>query len=757
MFGEGGVDRFNDLLSYEPNDFDRLTEFVIAPLIPVFVDPSVADLSGEFVSTSESNDLRITLVSSSLVQITGPTGYGMALIGDWIVENSAVADRFVGRNVFINSELGLIPLSLGELPLTITTKSDQTEQTGIVSRIDPLSLVSDSEWFSALSNVTSLSNASLPNFGIALGSQLKAGVFADQNAPLNDAVPYLFFASSGNDDSLQFGGLTISASGPGAGSGNGFFIAIDPSDFSIWVKGVTSEGAIALGYSQSGFIPFTPKQTPLAITNKATTKKIFGNLYGGGEFDIGSKFGLTGELVLDLNRNFGPGKGFSAENVTSSTFLNLLDGIGSFDLEKIGNVFANIELGVNGELSYTAGIESIVDVEIPLAEASLMYVDGNLIALRGAVPQDGIGFLNSFGIDVSLTATIDGFVKFNTGDFQIEIKAAAGGGIGGFRADGNFRLTLNNQFIDAELTARVPFAGSLALAGRVNWATGVFFITGKAEVTLAVFTTQMSFDLRNSAAQPSQVVLNAAAKLDYTWSSFLGKYGVEANFDTRISVGGDSLFEFDGGASGTIFWGPLGTTTLGIRIGTSGFTLDLPIIPDIKISFPRSLHGDMDATFTRIDPASSSQPPPLLSPVDIPLVVDEAIARLVAGGLTSTQAVLLRDVQFHVTRLDNRRQELAYATGNVVWIDSDAAGHGWYVDPTPSDDSEFDDSEFEDSSFENSYDAAHRESTARMDLLSALMHELTHVLETEYPGMEFNFGEIEDEFLSPGRRFEVTK
>ena len=32
---------------------------------------------------------------------------------------------------------------------------------------------------------------------------------------------------------------------------------------------------------------------------------------------------------------------------------------------------------------------------------------------------------------------------------------------------------------------------------------------------------------------------------------------------------------------------------------------------------------------------------------------------------------------------------LGLASGNTIWLDDNAAGWGWFVDPTPGDDSEF--------------------------------------------------------------------
>jgi hypothetical protein len=58
---------------------------------------------------------------------------------------------------------------------------------------------------------------------------------------------------------------------------------------------------------------------------------------------------------------------------------------------------------------------------------------------------------------------------------------------------------------------------------------------------------------------------------------------------------------------------------------------------------------------------------------------------------------------------------LGQASGDAVWLDVDAASWGWFLDPTPADDSEF-------------TTPGDQGEQGRMDLLTTLMHELGHVL-----------------------------
>src|SRR5262245_14680220 len=72
--------------------------------------------------------------------------------------------------------------------------------------------------------------------------------------------------------------------------------------------------------------------------------------------------------------------------------------------------------------------------------------------------------------------------------------------------------------------------------------------------------------------------------------------------------------------------------------------------------------------------------------------------------------------------------------GGNVWIDGDANGFGWFVDPTPADDLEF-------------APGTMGPARDRVDLLTVVLHELGHVLGFEHT----HDGGVMDESLTPGR------
>ena len=112
---------------------------------------------------------------------------------------------------------------------------------------------------------------------------------------------------------------------------------------------------------------------------------------------------------------------------------------------------------------------------------------------------------------------------------------------------------------------------------------------------------------------------------------------------------------------------------------------------------------------------------PLLTEEQLQPIIIEAEQRLTAAtGIQVTSA--MTGLSVRIVNLPGNM--LGAEAGNTIFIDRNAAGYGWFVDPTPADDSEF--------SVVLGPDAlAARKNTAagrRVDLLTTVMHEMSHSL-----------------------------
>ncbi len=117
---------------------------------------------------------------------------------------------------------------------------------------------------------------------------------------------------------------------------------------------------------------------------------------------------------------------------------------------------------------------------------------------------------------------------------------------------------------------------------------------------------------------------------------------------------------------------------------------------------------------------------PTLTQAQLSPVVAEAIRRLAASGLGTTQVAALQAAKFFI------QTDLGLTTGalgltalgsEVVTLDATGAGHGWFIDATPSDDAEFG-----RITAAGEFGATDPRAATRYDLLTVVMHELEHVL-----------------------------
>ena len=112
----------------------------------------------------------------------------------------------------------------------------------------------------------------------------------------------------------------------------------------------------------------------------------------------------------------------------------------------------------------------------------------------------------------------------------------------------------------------------------------------------------------------------------------------------------------------------------------------------------------------------------MLSDAELAPIAAEAIQRL-ETQLGSQVETALAGVNVKLADLPGKT--LGEASGSTIWIDNDAAGYGWFVDSTPTDDEEFANHlpASPELVADNGSPAANR-----VDLLTTVMHEMGHIL-----------------------------
>jgi VCBS repeat-containing protein len=133
----------------------------------------------------------------------------------------------------------------------------------------------------------------------------------------------------------------------------------------------------------------------------------------------------------------------------------------------------------------------------------------------------------------------------------------------------------------------------------------------------------------------------------------------------------------------------------------------------------------------RAEAVVSEASKPGLSSEQLAPIVQAAISR----WASIADAASLGSMQFRIAELEG--STLGLARGNTVWLDVDGAGNGWFIDPTPDDDSEF----------------QRGSGPSGVDLLSAVMHEMGHALGYEDVPATSRHDELMTGVLGTGERY----
>jgi hypothetical protein len=182
------------------------------------------------------------------------------------------------------------------------------------------------------------------------------------------------------------------------------------------------------------------------------------------------------------------------------------------------------------------------------------------------------------------------------------------------------------------------------------------------------------------------------------------------------------------------------------------------VVNTTDFNLVRAKIGTAGAALPTAEPGGSPMPllaEPALRPLhgvgtltdaELAPIVTAALTRWSAAGLTAQQFAALRNITFSVADLPG--WYLGEEEPGQITIDANAAGYGWFIDPTPLDDVEF------VRAIASTHLSAARSSGAagHIDLLTTVMHEMGHALGLADSSVPEDHDNLMDWVLAVGER-----
>ena len=443
------------------------------------------------------------LVGNQL-QITGPTGYGFAIQGNWsqsIVTTTRYSLSPFGPvlvDLFASTFTSSGPLQLvtaeGDLPLSVaqgqafsvsTLPSTFGNVFGVVKSVGadlglPLGNYATSlrQKLGLNLNIDSLAN----DWTIQLGStptlQHHGGTL-----PMLGGVPYLYYSGPATM-SVAFGQANITENSPAP-----LVAFADPADPSICVQydGFTVEGSL------NGLIPYTPAFGAAAAAAPGFGT-FFGNVYSQGGFQLGDlPIDVTGQITVNLDPRQ-EGVWLGGAGTASQLFQGkLLQGA------TLNSAMNDIEVGATGTASVGYDLHGF-DLTIPVAAKSFVYngvvegayVDGTTVSKQFGTP---LGAFQPFAAEV-----VQGYV-YRSGSYELQLSDT----YEVLGAAANLNLNLGNEElfggIDVEGTVDA-FGTAVHVAGGIQ-SNGDFKLTGNLDATFGAFSGLAAIELSDAGGVAS--------------------------------------------------------------------------------------------------------------------------------------------------------------------------------------------------------------------------------------------------------------
>jgi uncharacterized repeat protein (TIGR01451 family) len=384
--------------------------------------------------------------------------------------------------------------------------------------------------------------------------------------------------------------------------------------------------------------------------------------------------------------------------------------VGNFDISNNGsvgnaigdNVGHTLLVGCNGYATMTGTVNNNV------------IVSNNTLASNGISGGNGIVLSSAETPDLTLTA------NGNT------ISQTDGNGIllVGRGTSGTAKLKIQNNNVVAPLTgvrpgirvdagngSSVDDAVFLNISGNTSGGSGgVAGIGVRKQGTVSTTNDFAIQGLTSSPANPTQVedylsLQNPGSALGNAATGT--KRAIVHSGDNFLTTNSVPLLFAEGGVEAAV-------------AKTDEPKVDAPVVSESHVA-PVAPKTVVEAEPQIVEPVrTASLEEEVLTDVQLQTTVEAAIERWRRSGLSDGQTALLRGMRFELSELPGMR--LGEAGNGLIRVDSKAGGQGWYVDLTPLDDGEF------SGSATRMYTQPTTAAAGRMDLLTALLHEMGHAL-----------------------------
>ncbi len=160
--------------------------------------------------------------------------------------------------------------------------------------------------------------------------------------------------------------------------------------------------------------------------------------------------------------------------------------------------------------------------------------------------------------------------------------------------------------------------------------------------------------------------------------------------------------------------------------------------------FVAGVRGELTQTQRAATVGTAGSQTPDLTQDEVDAAVDEALNRFQAAGVPEADIDYLRTV--HISVGDLSGDLVGYSTTRGIVLDVNAAGNGWFIDPTLGQDEEF------APSGAGLLTAVNPAAMNRMDLLTVVMHELGHKLGLDDIHSQLHPDALMNDTLSTGTR-----